>query len=83
LQSGFYAQPAGSDNKPRGNPVNIDPSKYLKVAKDARPEVLLFKLGLSLVAAIMTQKEVVVVLSLVSILAIIVLTLVIGSLRRH
>jgi len=63
--------------------VNIDPTKFLKVAKNTRPEVLLFKLGLPIVAAIMTQKEVAVVLSLVGILALIVLTLVIGSLRRH
>jgi hypothetical protein len=63
--------------------VNIDPTKFLKVAKNTPPPVLLAMIALAIVGAIIKHQNVTIVLSLVGILALIVLSLVAGVLRRR
>jgi len=82
LPSGFYSQAAGRV-KPTGGrePVNIDPIKFLKNAKNAPRPVLLTAIALAIVGAIIRHQNAVIVLSLVAILLLIVLSLILGSLR--
>lgn len=63
--------------------MNIDPIKLAAAAKKIPPYVLLGAIALAIVWVISKHQNVVVVLSLIAVLAVIVLSLVIGSLRRH
>jgi hypothetical protein len=63
--------------------VTIDLTKFLKIAKNSPPRVLLAMIALAIVAAIMKHQNVAIVLPLVSILAVIVVSLIVGSLRRR
>jgi uncharacterized protein (DUF983 family) len=67
----------------KGNSVNIDPLKFLTAAKKTPPYVILGVIGIFVVKAIMKHQNVTIVLWLIAVLAVIVLSLVIGSLRRH
>jgi hypothetical protein len=63
--------------------VNIDPTKFLTAAKKAPREVFLAAIALAIVAAIIRHQNAVIVLPLVGILAVIVMSLIIGSVRRR
>jgi hypothetical protein len=76
-------KPLAGRTKPAENEVNIDPIKFLTAAKKIPPYVLLGGIALAIVWVISKHQNVVIVLPLVGILAVIVLSLVIGSLRRR
>ena len=63
--------------------MTIDFTKFLKIAKNSPPPVLLAMIALAIVPAIMKHQNVLIVLPLVTILALIVVFLILGSLRRR
>ena len=63
--------------------MNIDPVKFLTAAKKTPRHVLLWGIALAIVPAIMKHQNVAIVLSLIGLLALIVISLILGSLRRH
>lgn len=56
---------------------------FLKNAKDSPPHLLLAVIAVAIVAAIIKHQDAAIVLPLVGILALIVISLVYGSLRRR
>ena len=75
-------KPAGRERE-AAKPMTIDFTKFLRNAKNAPLPVLLTMIALAIVGAIIKHQNHVIVLSLAGILLLIVLTLVLGSLRRH